>query len=117
MKFTSTTVGNTVEILASKDFQAIPVDFTEQAETADVTVLAAGLPLQDADGNPGILLYDVDVEANPNGALVVKGIIDAKKAAAHVKDVMDEDIDYTEVDIPGIVFRYNIGVTAEEGED
>lgn len=120
MKFSQTSLGGSVEILASKDFQAIPMDFTAMAETASLDVVPAGYPAEDASGVLGICLYDVDVEANPNGALVVHGIIDAKKAEAHITAVTGSSYTYSDAikeARPNIVFRDNIGVTADDTED
>lgn len=110
MKFAEYSVDGTVEILASKDFQAIPAYV---ATPEDGIVVKAGTPL-DADGAAttgegavGILLYDVDTEANPNGALVVAGIIDATKAQAH------SGVTYASAlyeALPAVHFRTNIGV-------
>ena len=109
MNFAKTTYGGTIEILASKDFQAIP---------AKVATPGAGTPLTDAgvsttgSGAVGILLYDVDTAKNPNGALVVQGIIDATKAQSH------SEVSYVSAlyeALPGIVFRTNIGVQGATG--
>ena len=116
MKYTQTTVAGTVEILASKDFQAIPVKVATPG--AGGTVVKAGTPLNASgesttgSGAIGILLYDVDTAANPNGAAVVQGIIDATKAQAH-STVSYVDALYSA--LPGIVFRTNIGVQGETG--
>ena len=106
-----TTVAGGVEILASKDFQAIPVKvFT--ATDAESTIVKAGAPLDatgastTGSGAIGILLYDVDTAINPNGAAVVQGIIDATKAQTH-SGVTYTDALYSA--LPGIVFRTNIG--------
>lgn len=102
-----TTVAGTVEILASKDFQAIPI------KVAGSDVVKAGTPLTAAgasttgSGAVGILLYDVDAATNPNGAAVVQGIIDKTKAQAH-SGVTYADALATA--LPGIVLRDNIGV-------
>lgn len=110
MVFDVTTVAGTVEILASKDFQAIPI---EVAAPESGTVVKAGTPLTAAgasttgSGAVGILLYDVDTAANPNGAAVVQGIIDATKAQAHSGVTYASGL-YTA--LPGVVFRTNIGV-------
>ena len=116
MKYTQTTVAGTVEILASKDFQAIPVKVATPG--AGGTVVKAGTPLN-ADGESttgsgaiGVLLYDVDTAANPNGAAVVQGIIDATKAQSH-SSVSYASALYSA--LPGIVFRTNIGVNGETG--
>ena len=107
-----TTVAGGVEILASKDFQAIPV---KVATPASGTVVKAGTPLTSAGasttatGAVGILLYDVDTAENPNGALVVQGIIDATKAQAHSGVTYAEGLAAA---LPGIVLRTNTGVNA-----
>ena len=113
MNFAKTTYGGTVEILASKDFQAIPV------KVAGSSVVKAGTPLT-ADGESttgsgaiGILLYDVDPSKNPNAAAVVQGIIDSTKAQEH------SDVAYVSAlyeALPGIVFRTNIGAQGATGE-
>lgn len=115
MNFTTTAIAGTVEILASKDFQAIPVK-VGTPETG--TVVKAGTPLTDAgasttgSGAIGVLLYDVDTAVNPNGAAVVQGIIDATKAQAH-SGVTYVSALYSA--LPGIVFRTNIGVNGATG--
>ena len=115
MKFSNTTVGGSVEILASNDYQAIPI---KVATPGEGTVVKAGTPLTNAgasttgSGAVGILLYDVDTAANPNGAMVVQGIIDATKAQAH-SGVSYVDALYSA--LPGIIFRTNIGVQGATG--
>lgn len=110
MKFEKTLVGGTVEILASKDFQAIPITV---ATPASGTVVKAGTPLNESgesttgEGAVGILLYDVDTAENPNGACVVIGIIDATKAQEH-SGVTYADALYDA--LPAVIFRPNIGV-------
>ena len=115
MKYSKTSYGGTVEILASKDFQAIPV---KVAAPVGGTVVKAGTPLN-ADGESttgsgaiGILLYDVDTAKNPNAAAVVQGIIDSTKAQAH------SEVSYASAlyeALPGIVFRTNIGAQGATG--
>lgn len=114
MVMDTTTIAGSVEILASKDFQAIPVKVTV-ATDAESTVVKAGAPV-DATGASttgagavGVLLYDVDTAVNPNGAAVVQGIIDATKAQSH-SGVTYTDALYSA--LPGIVFRTNIGVNS-----
>lgn len=110
MKFSESSIGGSVTILASKDYQAIPV---KVAAPQSGTVVKAGTPL-DSDGAAttgsgalGILLYDVDTARNPNGAMVVQGIIDSTKAQSH-SGVTYVSALYSA--LPGIVFRTNIGV-------
>ena len=116
MKFETTAIGGSVEILASKDFQAIPQALAVPGSGDGI--VKAGTPIT-ADGAAttgagaiGVLLYDVDTNANPNGALVVQGIIDATKAQAH-SGVTYVSALYSA--LPGIVFRTNIGVNGATG--
>lgn len=115
MKYTNTSVGGGVEILASKDFQSIPVNV---ATPGSGTVVKAGTPITAAGESTtganaiGILLYDVDTAENPNGAAVVQGIINASVAQSH-SEVSYADALYSA--LPGIVFRTNIGVTGATG--
>jgi hypothetical protein len=111
MKFKSTTVAGTVEILAADEFTAIPIT------VAGTSVVKAGTPLTAAGAKAtsasgaidaaGILLYDVDPTENPNGALVVAGVIDKAKAEKH------SGVSITAAElkaaVPGIVLRDNIG--------
>lgn len=112
MVMDTTTLTETVEILASKDFQAIPIKVTV-AENATSTIVKAGTPVTAAGASTtganavGVLLYDVDTAVNPNGAAVVQGIIDSTKAQAH-SGVTYAAALYSA--LPGIVFRTNIGV-------
>ena len=110
MKFSTTSIAGDVEILASKDFQAIPITVAHPSGTPGL--VKAGTPLTSAGASTtgssavGILLYDVDTRINPNGAIVVQGIIDAAKAQAHC------GVEYNTSDLksalPGIVLRDNI---------
>lgn len=116
MIYNETTIGGSVEILASKDYQAIPIEVaTPSGEGVTTTIVKAGTPLTSAGASTtganavGVLLYDVDTAENPNGAAVVQGIIDATKAQAH-SGVTYVAALYTA--LPGIVFRTNIGVNS-----
>lgn len=116
MIYNETTIGGSVEILASKDYQAIPIKVaTPSGEGVTTTIVKAGTPLTAAGASTtganavGVLLYDVDTAENPNGAAVVQGIIDATKAQAH-SGVTYASALYTA--LPGVVFRTNIGVNA-----
>ena len=116
MKFSKTSYGGTVEILASNDFQAIPIKVADPS--GNPGLVKAGTPLTDAgvsttgSGAVGILLYDVDTSKNPNGSVVVQGIIDATKAQSH------SNVSYASAlyeALPGIVFRTNLGVQGATG--
>ena len=115
MKFADTTVAGGVEILASNDYQAIPI---KVAVPQSGTIVKAGTPLTNAgasttgSGAVGVLLYDVDTSANPNGAMVVQGIIDATKAQDH-SGVTYASALYSA--LPGVIFRTNIGVNGATG--
>lgn len=111
MKFKKTEIGGSVEILASKDYQSVPICVA--APSGADKIVKAGSPLKlDGTGTTGadaagILLYDVDTESNPNGTIVVAGIIDATKAQAH------SGVTYAAAlyaALPAITFRGNIGV-------
>lgn len=107
MKYEKTQYGGTIEILAADDFVALPVSVKGS------TVVKAGTPVK-ADGTvlsattdaQGILLYDVDPTSNPNGAMLVQGVINLTKATTH------SGVSYTASDLltvlPGIVCRENI---------
>lgn len=88
MNFSKDTLTNTVEILATDNFRAVPIKVVVD-ENADTTIVKAGTPLTiggeatTGANAAGILLYDVNTDLNPNGALLVDGIIDKVKAEAH----------------------------------
>ena len=108
MNFSTTTIGGDVEILASKEFKAIPVKVTGNS------VLKAGTPVTEAgasttgEGAVGILVYDVDPAKNPNGAAVTEGYVDATKAQAH--SGVTYALAALKAALPAITFRTNIGV-------
>lgn len=122
MKVKSTTVGGTVEILAANDFTAIPFTVTETATVkAGQPMTLAGKKATYTAGSSGaagttnadgILLYDVDPTVNPNASLVVQGVIDGEKAAAHSGATIDPGA--LKAAVPGIVVRENTGVTDED---
>lgn len=114
MKFKTTQVGGTVEILAADDFDAIPFTVTEESPVkAGTPMTIQGKKTESAAAN-GILLYDVDPAENPNAALVVRGTIDQKNAEAHSGVTYDAAALKTAV--PGIILRDNIGVTAADAK-
>lgn len=100
------TIGGTgrVEILASKDFQAVP--FT----VAGTSVVKAGSPMTSAGAVAttesqavGLLLYDVDPNVNPNGSLLVQGVVNARIARQYSGCTLNAAT--LKVAIPGIVLR------------
>lgn len=115
MKFATKSMAGTVEIMASKDFDAVPIKVATPSGEGASPIVKAGTPLTAAgasttgSGAIGILLYDVDTTVNPNGAAVVRGIIDSTKAQAH-SGVTYASALYTA--LPAVTFRTNIGVNA-----
>lgn len=118
MNFSTTTINGDVEILASKDFQAIPIKVAHPSGTPGV--VKAGTPLTSAGASTtgenavGILLYDVDTSKNPNGAAVVQGIIDSAKAQAHCNVVYNTS--NLKSALPGVVLRDNIKALAADAK-
>lgn len=114
MKYGKTSYAGTIEILAANDFDAIPVTVAAPGEG---TVVKAGTPLTDAGESTtgssaiGILLYDVDTAVNPNGAAVVRGIIDSVKAQAH--SGVSYNAGNLKSALPGIVLRGNISAKSD----
>lgn len=114
MKYTNTSVlGSQVNILAAENPTAVPFTVTEDAEVkAGYPMTLDGKKATSATAN-GVLLYDVDPTENPNGALVVAGVIDAVKAASNSGFTYDADaITALKAAVPGVVFRTNIGTNA-----
>ena len=122
MNFSKTTVTNGVEILVGlTDMHtltpikvAVPGSMVDDTFVpADDPVVKAGTPLTAAgasttgSGAVGILLYDVDTSANPNGTIIQSGPIDSTKAQAH-SGVTYVSALYSAC--PAIQFRTNIGV-------
>lgn len=117
MKMTSDTAGGTVEILVGLTDMHTLTPITVAAPSGDDAdpVVKAGTPLTAVGASTtganafGILLYDVDTSANPNGTVVQSGPIDAKKAQAY-SGVTYADALYAA--LPAVQFRTNIGVNS-----
>lgn len=117
MKYTSTEATSGVEILVGlTDMHTLtPI---KVAAPLSGTVVKAGTPLTSegasttGSGAVGILLYDVDTAANPNGTIVQSGPIDSTKAQAH-SEVTYVDALYSA--LPAIQFRVNIGAQGATG--
>lgn len=110
MRYSTKTVGGTVEILAADTFTGIPVCLAPSD-----TVYKAGTPINEAkeatldgDGAIGILLYDVDTAINPNGTIVVAGVIDFNKMVSYAG--VTADIGDLQENLPAIHFRNNINI-------
>ena len=114
MKMSKKVIGGTYEILAAAYFQANPITVAAPGEG---TIVKAGTPLT-ASGVAttgsdavGILLYDVDTAANPNGAAVWFGAIDAAKAQAI--SGIDYSMSDLKVALPPINFSTDVGGTGD----
>ena len=99
--------------LASNDDTAIPFTVTESAAVkAGYPMTLAGKKATSSTAD-GILLYDVDPAENPNASLLIRGVIDTKKAAASSGFTYNSDaITALKTAIPGIFCRDNISVNA-----
>mgnify|MGYP007062227319 CR=1 FL=1 len=76
MKFTEKSIaGSRIEFLASSTFKAIAHTFTADTKSGALVEITDGV------GNKlkGICLYDVNVDDNPNGSVVVSGVINTAK--------------------------------------
>ena len=80
MKFTSKVVTAPREILANDHWVAKNYDCSALVTLAKDGIIPAGtiIPENDATAE-GVLLYDVNLNANPNGAVVIHGFIKADK--------------------------------------
>ena len=79
MKFKTTNVAGTKEILANDHYVAIPYDCSAITANAD-GIIPAGtiIPANNATAI-GVLLWDVDKAGNPNGTIVIHGFIKKSK--------------------------------------
>lgn len=121
MNYSSTSGLGTVEILATDVYQAIPI---KVASPVGGNVVKAGTPLTaegvstTGENAVGILLYDVDTNENPNGAIVVHGFINSVKAQAW--SGVTYDASALAAALPGIKLRPNIineGGDTPSGDD
>ena len=76
MKFTETEItGNRIEFLASAKYLAIQHTFETDTKSGALVEVTDGL----GNTKKGICLYDVTVANNPNGAVVVFGLVQTNK--------------------------------------
>ncbi len=100
-------VTGTTEILASNDYQTVPLALTETDKVlAGMPITQAGKAAPAGTGAVGILLYDVDPTKNPNAAIVVDGIIDWGKCKAHNTSITATAAAIAKI-LPNITFREN----------
>lgn len=83
MKFKNTSVAGTKEILANDHYVSVPYDCSALSSLATDGIIPAGtiLPANDETAK-GVLLNDVNLNENPNGALVIHGFIKESKIPA-----------------------------------
>lgn len=80
MKFTTKTVVASKEILANDHYVALEYDCSALTSLATDNIIKAGTIIPSNDANAiGVLLYDVNLAENPNGAVVVHGFVNATK--------------------------------------
>ncbi len=80
MKYKTTTVGADKMILANDHYVAVPYDCTALTALAKNHVIPAGTLIPSNDANAkGVLLTSVDLSDNPNGTIVVHGMIRSDK--------------------------------------
>ena len=110
MEIKTVTLDGSVEILASVDYQAIPIRLQNSANVykAGTPVTADGAAALDGTNAVGILLYDVDTAVNPNGAAVVIGIVDYNKIVANASVTASASTLHSA--IPAVYFRDNIEI-------
>lgn len=111
MKYNTNNVVNTVKVLASDDFDAIPVSLSQQnAEyKAGSPITADGYVALDGESAIGILLYDVDTTKNKAASVVIRGIVDYLKIVSHASVTASASNLHRK--IPAIIFRENIKTT------
>lgn len=78
MKFTKQNTAPSVEILANDHYVAVPYDCSSITANSD-GVIKAGTIVPANDGTAiGVLLTDVVKSDNPNGSVVIHGVIKKK---------------------------------------
>ena len=118
MEFKTINIGGGVEILAANDYIAVEICMQNSANVykAGTPVTTAGAAALDGTGAYGILLYDVDTSINPNGAVVISGVVDYNKIVANAG--VTADVGTLQSAMVNIYFKTNGGVnpvmTADE---
>lgn len=74
MRFENKNIANTKEILYNDHYVAIPYDCSAIEATDGIIKAGTMIPANDATAI-GVLLWDVDKNANPNGTVVIHGFI------------------------------------------
>ena len=79
MKFEEKTAIANKEILYNDHYVAIPYNYSDVAGDKDGVLVAGTIIPQNDETAIGILLYDVNKNENPNGAVVIHGFINEGK--------------------------------------
>lgn len=124
MKYTNTPVSAPEStILAADTYVAIPFTVKEtDAVPAGYPMTKAGKKAAATSGSNttdaatdaiGILLHTVDPNVNPNGALLIQGVIDVDKAKKSGYGYTANDIAALKKAVPAIFCREDVGAKSE----
>lgn len=116
MKYTTTPVSAPEStILAADTYVAIPFTVKEtNAVPAGYPMAKTGLKAADAATDAiGILLHTVDPAVNPNGALLIQGVIDVDKAKLSGFTYSANDIAALKKAVPAVFCRTDVGAKSE----
>ena len=124
MKYTNTPVSAPEStILAADTYVAIPFTVTEStvvkagypmAKTGKKAVATTGSADTAATDAIGILLHTVDPSINPNGALLIQGVVDMEKAkASSGYGYAEDDLKALHKAVPAVFFRDDVGAKGE----
>lgn len=102
MQMQKTVIDCGFTILASRDYQSRPITVAGSVPVpAGSPMTSAGVTAATESQAVGILLHDVDPNVNPNGALLVQGLVNARVARTHSGATLDAAT--LKVACPGIV--------------
>lgn len=120
MKYTTTPVSAPEStILAADTYVAIPFTVKEtNAVPAGYPMAKTGLKAAATTGTSatdaiGILLHTVDPAVNPNGALLIQGVIDVDKAKLSGFTYSANDIAALKKAVPAVFCRTDVGAKSE----
>ena len=123
MKYTNTPVSAPEStILAADTYVAIPFTVTEtdvvkagypMAKTGKKASATTGVSDAAVTDAIGILLHTVDPAVNPNGALLIQGVIDVDKAKLSGFTYSANDIAALKKAVPAVFCRTDVGAKSE----
>ena len=123
MKYTNTPVSAPEStILAADTYVAIPFTVTEtdvvkagypMAKTGKKAAATTGTSDAAVTDAIGILLHTVDPAVNPNGALLIQGVIDVDKAKLSGFTYSANDIAALKKAVPAVFCRTDVGAKSE----